>query len=443
MNTKLYGVIINIQGKQLALPFFYCHFQIGGATMSLLVYKQRHYDINDKKTPMSNVHYMRYIATRPGVMRNEHSGHGLFGNLNPEGVVKNIDEDWSKAWDEIVDISQKKRHVFRSVISFDEEGAARQGLGTRKDWENLINTQVRKIAEGNDIAVQHMRWVAAVHDEAGHPHCHIMLWDNGPPKVKQNFVGQKVPDKIRCEMIKDLYREEFEEYKRLREESKGEFRAYSGDLFADFEEAMNSMNNREFNDLKKGKIRKRYRDDIAPNALLRISKDLFELRKKVPKKGSLKYGYLEPEIKKEVDEVVRQLLAEDSQLRKMRECCIERKMDLVSLYRDPDPEGKWAKGRWDKERKKAEDEIDRLIANKILDGIKELNKTEKHLEYTERMKRYYTKDIILSVFYLLDSLGDHDEHGPKDHFHKDVFNRGLSLQARREFAKKHQHGHGW
>ena len=60
--------------------------------MSILVYKQRFRHPNKKDTPGANYAHIRYIATRPRVLKNENMGHGLFGKLEP-GVVTEF-EDW-------------------------------------------------------------------------------------------------------------------------------------------------------------------------------------------------------------------------------------------------------------------------------------------------------------------------------------------------------------
>lgn len=52
--------------------------------MSILVYKQRHKNPTEANTPKLNYEHIRYIATRPGVSKNESMRHGLFGCTEPE-----------------------------------------------------------------------------------------------------------------------------------------------------------------------------------------------------------------------------------------------------------------------------------------------------------------------------------------------------------------------
>lgn len=49
--------------------------------MSAVFYKQWFKPVNETRTPNKNAEHIRYIGTRPGVMRNEGEKHGLFGNV--------------------------------------------------------------------------------------------------------------------------------------------------------------------------------------------------------------------------------------------------------------------------------------------------------------------------------------------------------------------------
>lgn len=56
--------------------------------MSKLIYKQRCANPNKHDTSINNRRHMKYIATRPGAMKDENTGNALFGRLkNMEGVM--------------------------------------------------------------------------------------------------------------------------------------------------------------------------------------------------------------------------------------------------------------------------------------------------------------------------------------------------------------------
>ena len=89
--------------------------------MSILFYKQRHRNPNFKDTAGANYAHIRYIATRPRVMKNEAGSHGLFGKLEP-GTLTEF-EDWKEVAKKVYANSKKGIVMYRSVVSFTEETA--------------------------------------------------------------------------------------------------------------------------------------------------------------------------------------------------------------------------------------------------------------------------------------------------------------------------------
>lgn len=84
--------------------------------MPVLVYKQRHRHPNRKGTPGANYGHVRYIATRPGVMKNEGMGHGLFGKMEPGALT--CFADWRDVAKQAYADSKKGCIMYRSVVSF-------------------------------------------------------------------------------------------------------------------------------------------------------------------------------------------------------------------------------------------------------------------------------------------------------------------------------------
>ena len=62
--------------------------------ISILVYKQRFKNPNYKSTASKNYAHIRYIATRPRVVKNKGMAHGLFGKIRT-GSVEEF-EDWQE-----------------------------------------------------------------------------------------------------------------------------------------------------------------------------------------------------------------------------------------------------------------------------------------------------------------------------------------------------------
>ncbi len=177
--------------------------------MSILIYKQRHRHPNYKKTPKGNYAHIGYIATRPGAVKNEGMRHGLFGKLEP-GAVKEFDT-WQEAARLVRELSYRRVNMYRGIISFSPETAAELGLSDHKAWEDYIDRHILTLAKFNGIRVQDLQWVAAHHNEKGHPHIHVVFW-NKHQRTMVPFVHPSIPDKIRKQLIRDTFAERIKDY---------------------------------------------------------------------------------------------------------------------------------------------------------------------------------------------------------------------------------------
>ena len=90
--------------------------------ISLLVYKQRFKNPNDKNTASKNYAYIRYIATRPRVAKNEGMNHGLFGQLALNEPLSEF-SDWKDVAHLVYENTKKHVNMYCSVISFEENTA--------------------------------------------------------------------------------------------------------------------------------------------------------------------------------------------------------------------------------------------------------------------------------------------------------------------------------
>ena len=110
--------------------------------------------------------HVKYMGERPG-------SHGLF---DADGVAN------LKA-----SMHEIKRHegiVWRDVVSLHEDDAVRLGYTTREAWEDALRRAMPGVAEAMGIREDNLRWVAAFHQKAGHPHCHISFWEKNPERSR-------------------------------------------------------------------------------------------------------------------------------------------------------------------------------------------------------------------------------------------------------------------
>lgn len=118
--------------------------------MSILVYKQRHRHPNRKGTPGANYGHVRYIATRPGVMKNEGMGHGLFGKMKP-GVLTCFG-DWREVAKQAYADARKGCIMYRGVVSFAPQTAKELMLENQRSWQRYIENHILTIAGKRNTA---------------------------------------------------------------------------------------------------------------------------------------------------------------------------------------------------------------------------------------------------------------------------------------------------
>lgn len=399
--------------------------------IALLIYKQRDPVPNKKNTPPSNFHHVKYIATRPRVMKNELSNHGLFGNA-ANGDISAI-ESLHQMQKLILQKSYERKNIHRGVISFTAETAKQLGLNSKDDFLKLIKQNIHILAEKNGIKVENLRWVAAAHNERKHPHVHIMFWDDAQT-MPQSYVNPKIPNEIRKQLIKNIFAAELTAYYEEKKKATVSLRQISGEMVEEFEKAVTSLNPNAFVELKElidneESDSYHWNGEFMSNSLIKLSKELFELKAKLPKTGRLSYQFLPPELKDEMIKFVDGLLASNEQLHSMLGLYVDSRLNLTEMYSDN-------MELYKKAAKDYTDEAKKLIANRILDAVKVIGKKEyelKNHEYSQRMKLACIKEIGLEVFSLLGKLTRSNLRNSKGQF---LLNTELSKQAKKEKAKE-------
>lgn len=135
----------------------------------------KEFNSSDDKT------YVKYIAERP-------KSHGLFGNVDVmdiNGVANHV-----------ADLTAKGKPVFRAIVSLSGADAAELGYTSKRQWELYMNEVVPEVAAEFGITVDKLAWVAAVHMEPTHPHCHYMFWRTDD-KVQSNYIHTSVQNRCR------------------------------------------------------------------------------------------------------------------------------------------------------------------------------------------------------------------------------------------------------
>jgi hypothetical protein len=364
-------------------------------------------------------------------MKNELSNHGLFGNA-ATGDISAI-ESLHQMQKLILQKSYERKNIHRGVISFTAETAKQLGLNSKDDFLKLVKQNIHILAEKNEIKIENLRWVAAAHNERKHPHVHIMFWDDSQT-MPQSYVNPKIPNEIRKQLIKSIFSAELTAYYEKKKKATVSLRQISGEMVKEFEKAVTSLNPNAFVELKElidneESDTYHWNAEFMSDSLIKLAKELFELKAKLAKTGRLSFQFLSPELKDEMIKFVDSLLASNEQLQSMVGLYVDSRLNLTEMYSDN-------MELYKKAAKDYTDEAKKLIANRILDAVKVIGKKEyelKNHEYSQHMKLAYIKEIGLEIFNLLGKFTRTNLRNSKGQF---LLNTELSKQAKKEKAKE-------
>ena len=105
------------------------------------------------------------------------------------------------------------------------------------------------LAKFNGIRVQDLQWVAAHHNEKGHPHIHVVFW-NKNQRTMVPFVHPSIPDKIRKQLIRDTFAERIKEYCEAKQRAKEHLSAITDEMIDEFEKYMEHLHPQEYRRLR-------------------------------------------------------------------------------------------------------------------------------------------------------------------------------------------------
>lgn len=164
----------------------------------------------NKKAKVMKLH-INYIGRIKGAMNN--GEHSLFGKLNNEDISY---KDKKEILD-YIDEKAKTQFFNKAVISIKEDEAEKYGMINKEEWINLINLKIKDIAKEYGIREDQVDYLASVHTEPGHMHCHLVFFDRNNKEQSNNFIKY---DKIKRELNKYVYKEEISKIQEVQNKSK-------------------------------------------------------------------------------------------------------------------------------------------------------------------------------------------------------------------------------
>ena len=223
-------------------------------------------------TPMDQrENFLDYVSHRPGVQKD--GDHGLWDR---NGKVQNL----SKAADEV---AGHEGNVWTPVVSLRREDAERLGYTNAENWRALVNACTKQIADGYKISPKNLRWYAALHEKEQHIHIHMIVFSSDP---KEGYLTKQGIRDIKSAFATHIFEQDLvQTYERKTE--------YRNELQKTAEEKMAAL------------IFQMEHGTIQNERIEQLTAALAERLKHT--KGRKVYGYLPPQLKRIVDEIVDEL----------------------------------------------------------------------------------------------------------------------------------------
>jgi len=291
---------------------------------SVIICKIAYYKAGDKERS-SNARHVKYIATKPEADRgNETSLHIGDEDYRPDTAAGHVEyaaerpgssglfgpEDQPPDWQEIA--RELKNHdlpTWRVILSLREDDAVRLELTERRAWEEAVRQAMGDVTKAMHLDPDQAKWVAAFHQKTGHPHAHVMIWENSHPEARRQGLLEPGERKgVFRAFGRELFREERNRLTAEKTAVRDAVRDLArGDAFKAAEIAKDIRNQRlEVQALEGGTA------GIQPTLrkLEELSLRLKALAALLPGKGRVALAYMPPEVKEEARQTADWLLAQ-------------------------------------------------------------------------------------------------------------------------------------
>ena len=245
--------------------------------------------------------YADYIATRPRAER--FGSHGLFTD---EGVAVQL----SKFSQEL---NAYKGNVYTAILSLKREDATRLGFDNGSRWRDFLRGQTQILSENLKIPMDHLRWHAAFHNEGHHPHVHLIAYSSVPG---EGHLSKQGMENMRSALAREIFSQELLFTYQQQTEYRDRLREQGRESISEIVAQINAGT---------------YRNPRVEGLLIRLADRLFRTT------GKKVYGYLKPDVKAIVDQIVAEL-AGDENIQKLYDLWYEQREDMLRTYTDTFPD---------------------------------------------------------------------------------------------------------
>ena len=378
----------------------------------------------NKKAKVMKLH-INYIGRIKGAMNN--GEHSLFGKLNNEDISY---KDKKEILD-YIDEKAKTQFFNKAVISIKEDEAEKYGMINKEEWINLINLKIKDIAKEYGIREDQVDYLASVHTEPGHIHCHLVFFDRNNKEQSNNFIKY---DRIKRELNKYVYKEEISKIQEVQNKSKD-----SKLLKENFNKDMETLIGRS--------TLKMFNNRINIKELNNIQKEILSFYEKLKdyqeknNKNSFRKAFLPPLLKDELRKLSFLIVGSSTQLSKNVKDYINSSIKQEVILSNNEKRLLITK-------EKAIEFIYSKVDNQILQFLKErkIEVNEYNKEITNRLNQNkYKSSIKNNIAYNLNDLLNNinntleDTKEAQKGFSKQINKQNIETKAQRmEYYLKHR-----
>ena len=245
--------------------------------------------------------YADYIATRPRAER--FGSHGLFTDEGVQVQLRKVSQE----------LNAYKGNVYTAILSLKREDAARLGFDNGTRWRDFLRGQTQTLSENLKIPMEHLRWYAAFHNEGHHPHVHLIAYSTVPG---EGHLSKQGMENMRSAFAREIFSQELLFTYQQQTEYRDQLREQGRESISEIVEQINAGS---------------YQNPRIEEMLLQLADRLSRTS------GKKVYGYLKPDVKAIVDQIVAEL-AGDENIRKLYDLWYEQREDVLRTYTDTFPE---------------------------------------------------------------------------------------------------------
>ena len=197
--------------------------------------------------------------------------------------------------------------MWTMIVSLRREDAERLSFDNAASWREMLRAHTSELADALKIPLSELKWYAAFHNEAHHPHIHLLAYCDDP---SVGYLTKQGINNMRSALGNDIFRDElqfvFREQTDRRDLLKKDWKAMLDEILQKISE-------------------NKYSNPEAEQKLLLLSDKLSRT------KGKKVYGYLKRDVKDLIDSIV-DLLAEDENISRLYDLWYEKKYEILRTY---------------------------------------------------------------------------------------------------------------